>query len=270
MTAHCERIVDLLDTWLDRELPALEASDVEDHLDTCAPCRAEADARSAFRRRLRAAAQAQPVPAGLAARVFAAKRPVVYRNPGFMAIAAAAVLTIAVVGYQLNGLRNRMVSQDSYIADLSRETSSIIRVGLKDHVHCAVFRKFPDSPPTFEEMAAELGPEYKDLLPAMAAHVPTGMTVVMAHKCSYQGRQYIHLVARDGRNMISLVIAKRGEGEAFETPFYSTSVRQYSVAGFETPEHLVYLVSDMNQNQNLQLMQAMTARIRQVLTEPQG
>jgi hypothetical protein len=198
-----------------------------------------------------------------------------------MAIAAAAVLTISVVGYQVSHLRTSVASQDSYIAEISRETSSIVRVGLKDHVHCAVFRKFPDSPPTFEEMAAKLGPEYKDLLPAMEAQVPRGMKVVMAHKCRYQGRQYIHLVARDGRNMVSLVIAKRGEGEAFESdlravvngaegPLYSAGVRQYSIAGFETPDHLVYLVSDMNQNQNLRLMQAMTAQVRQILTHPQG
>jgi len=54
-----------------------------------------------------------------------------------------------------------------------------MKVGLGDHVHCAVFRKFPKNPPTFEEMAAKLGPEYEGLLPLVKAG---DMQIVMAHR----------------------------------------------------------------------------------------
>jgi len=274
----CERITGLLDVYLDGELPAREMTQVAAHLGLCAHCKVEAGTRLAFRERLRKAVRGTPVPDDLDRRLLGnlnVSRPSGIRSPGFMAIAAAAVLTVSVVAYQFG---HRVTSPDSYLAEISEQTVPIVRVGLNDHVHCAVFRKFPDSPPSFEEMAARLGAEFADLIPAMERQIPSGMNVVMAHKCKYKGREYVHLIARDGRHLVSLVIANRGEGEAFESdlkavvmgsePLYSASVRQFAIAGFETPRHLVYLISDLDREQNLNMMRAMTTPVRQALREP--
>jgi hypothetical protein len=183
---------------------------------------------------------------------------------------------LAAAAYQVGHLRNGVAAQDEYIAKISGETAPIIRVGLKDHVHCAVFRKFPANPPTIGEMAAKLGTEYADLIPVVQAQLPPGMKVVLAHKCRYKGRQYIHLAARGGDHLISLVIARRSEGEAFEGnlkavvngsdgALYSAGEREYAIAGFETTQHLVYLVSDLDQTRNLHMLSVMSPRVHEVI-----
>jgi len=280
----CEQVGELLDFYIDRELPAAETATVAAHLAGCAQCRMAVDELAAFRMRLRSAAHSVPVPDEMAGRMIAnAHRSEVapFRSPRLMAIAAAAVLTIGVVGYQLGHLRDTAARQDSYLAQIAGETAPIMRVGLKDHVHCAVFRKLPARQPSFQEMTAELGPEYADLLPVLEKNTPPGMRVAMAHKCRYRGRQYVHLVATDGQHLMSLILAQREDGEAFEAelrevaresgaPLYSTGVRDYSIAGFETEKHLVYLVSDTDQTRNLRTLQAMTAPVREVLRRSEG
>jgi hypothetical protein len=285
----CGRITGLLDVYLDGELPASEMTGVAAHLGGCAGCKAEAGARTAFRDRLRKAVRGTPAPDDLDRQVlrsmrssttsrFRAPQPDIKR---FLAIAAVAVLTLSIAAYKMRLPGNGGTSPDSYLAELSNETAPIIRVGLSDHVHCAVFRKYPANPPSLEEMTASLGPEFADLVPAMASRIPEGMKVVLAHKCKFKGREYVHLIARDERNLVSLVIAKRSEGEAFESdlkavvngsdlPVYSAAVRQFAIAGFETPEHLVYLISDMNPDTNLHMMRAMAAPVRQALLKNEG
>ena len=278
--SDCEQTSDLLDFYIDNELPAAEMTLVGAHLTGCTACREEMEARIATRERLRKAARSTPVPSRLTGKDFvnsAIERVPVYRRPAWLAVAAAIALAVSTAGYQVGHLRNSVSAQDEYIGKISGETAPIIRVGLKDHVHCAVFRKFPLNPPTVDEMAAKLGPEYADLIPAVQAQVPPEMKVVLSHKCRYNGRQYVHLVARGGDHLISLVIAKRGEGEAFEGDLkavvngaegalYSAGEREYAIAGFETRQHLVYLISDLDQTRNLHMLTAMSTRLHQIIS----
>jgi hypothetical protein len=59
-----------------------------------------------------------------------------------------------------------------------------------------------------EEMKNQLGPSYKGLLPLVAAAVPRGFHVIMAHQCGYAGRKYIHLTLQNGTELLSLVITE--------------------------------------------------------------
>jgi hypothetical protein len=281
---ECERFTGLLDTYLDRELPVEEMALISSHLAHCVRCSQERSSRLEFRERLRRAARSVPVPDGLASRSVLhayTEKPSLYRNPWLMAIAAAIVLSVSTAAYRLGPSSRPPASPESFIAAVSAETPGIMRAGLNDHVHCAVFRKFPDSPPVLTEMLAKLGPAYADLLSVMQAGAPAGMRVVLAHKCQYRGRQYVHLVARSGARLVSLVIAKRSDGEVFEnnlravvtgsgTFLYSTAVREYAIAGFATAGHLVYVVSGMDQRQNLGVLQAMEPRIRQILSRTEA
>src|SRR4029078_13363944 len=71
-----------------------------------------------------------------------------------------------VIAYQLGHLRITTKSQESYIATISARVAGVMRVGLGDHVHCAVFRKFPKNTPDLEAMDQELGTERRETLPA--------------------------------------------------------------------------------------------------------
>jgi hypothetical protein len=151
-------------------------------------------------------------------------------------------------------------------------------VGLGDHVHCTVFRKFPKQPPAREKMLADLGPENSPLLPLVQERIPKDYRVIMAHRCSYRGRKFVHLAMRGDSGLISLVIARRESGEAFGRdklapvlaqsgiPIYQGQVRRFAIAGFESRDHLVYLVSDLGEQRNLALLASLSAPVQSFLS----
>lgn len=282
-SGFCERVAEALDIYLDRELPPAEMDAIARHLNECPDCAREAADRQAFRLRLREAARSAPVPADLASNIdrqLDANTRKRFPHPGVMAFAAAAMLAICIGVWRMEF---HPPGQVAYLEQVSTGVAGIMRVGLNDHVHCAVFRKYPAQPPSLERMTQLLGPQYADLEPIFAAYIPAGVKVVLAHHCSFRRRRYVHLIARDGARLVSLVIARREQGETFEndlravaeehgTAMYSSDARQFSIAGFETPAHLVYLVSDLGEQENMRVMESMATQIREALrkTEQQG
>jgi hypothetical protein len=198
-------------------------------------------------------------------------------------IAAALLVCLGItIAYQLGHLRWTSASQDSYIASVTNRVATLMRIGLSDHIHCSVFRKFPKEAPKIEDLAAKLGPEYKQLIPVVRQHVPRDFRLMIAHECGYRGRKFIHLSLKGDTGLLSLVVARKQDGESFETegllpaltqsgiPIYRAGVQKFHIASFESTDHLVYLVSDMGQDQNTQLMLAMAPQVKDVLRRIKG
>src|SRR5438105_8849461 len=213
------------------------------------------------RERLRTAARSFSAPARLEARIRGGVRES-SRQTGWMRsllpLAAALLVSLGgVIAYQLGHLRLTTKSQESYIATISSRVAGVMRVGLGDHVHCAVFRKFPKNPPTLEKMAQDLGPDYQELLPIVKAAAPGDLRIVMAHQCSYHGRKFVHLALQSDSKLLSIVISKKRDGETFTKenlgpvlsesgiPIYRSGVQRFEIVGFESRDHLVYIVSDL-------------------------
>jgi anti-sigma factor (TIGR02949 family) len=279
----CTRVADQLDLFLDREMPPREREEIAKHLAECLECAREMASRQAFRQRLRGAVRGVEAPPQLVSAVGRRLQPASRtrtRQTGLMAFAAAALVSICIAVWQYPR-PSASANPEAYLQQVSAGVARIMRVGLNDHVHCAVFRKYPAQPPSLEHMTALLGPQYADLEPVFAAHLPPGIKVVMAHHCSYRGRHYVHLIARNGARLISLVIARREEGEAFENDLgavaseggasiYSSGAGGFSIAGFETRSHLVYLISDMGRRENAQVMESMAAQVKQILSKAEA
>ena len=66
----------------------------------------------------------------------------------------AMLMTGAGAVYQLGHLRFTTASQESYIASVSNRVATLMRVGLGDHIHCAVFRKSKKTPPVARTVKA--------------------------------------------------------------------------------------------------------------------
>ena len=160
-------------------------------------------------------------------------------------VAAALLLSLgAGIAYQLGHLRMTTGSQESYIASISGRVAGVMTVGLGDHVHCTVFRRFPKNPPTLEEMTAKLGSEYAGLLPLVKDRLAGDMRIVMAHRCSYHGRKFVHLAMRSDSKLLSMVISLKRDGESFTKenllpvlsdsgiPMYRSGVQRFEIAGF--------------------------------------
>jgi hypothetical protein len=181
------------------------------------------------------------------------------------------------VAYQLGHLRLSRDSQESYIAGVSTQVTALMRVGLGDHIHCSVFRKYPKTPPTTEEFVEKLGPEYSGLLAIVRNEIPEDYRMTIAHQCTYHGRKFVHLSLRDDSNMLSLVITRKSEGESFRTsdavpalqeagiPMYQSGVQRFQLTAFETRDYLVYFISDLGKQRNADFMVVLGPKVRDFL-----
>jgi hypothetical protein len=166
-------------------------------------------------------------------------------------------------------------AQNGYIQKVSAGLASVLKVGLGDHIHCSIFRKYPKDPPSLEKMEANLGESYKGLLPVVRQAVPDGYRVVLAHHCGYAGRKFIHLIFEKDGDLLSLVVARRENGESLSglvpvlqssgVPLYQSAAERYQVAGFEAGDFLAYVVSDLKSKANLQIAANLAPAVREFL-----
>jgi hypothetical protein len=165
--------------------------------------------------------------------------------------------------------------QSAYIQRVSASLAAIFKIGLGDHIHCSVFRKYPQNPPSVAQMEESLGPVYKGLLPVVKAAVPPRYRMVLAHQCSYDRRKFVHFTFKDGNDMVSLVIARKEAGEtlaglsvagqASGIPVYRSAADRYEVAAFEADEYLAFVVSELKKGENLQVAVGLAPGVRHFL-----
>ena len=278
----CHHTLELLDSYLDTELSVDVASEVSDHLKECERCSRELETRRAIRQRLRGAVRNMSPAPGLQVAIqesvrssLQSRRSHTYRAA--LPIAAALLICLsAAIAYRLGYLRLTKHSQESYLASISAPVPDILRVGLGNHVHCAVFRAFSKQHPTSEEMAHDLG-QYKDLAPVVAKLIPSGYQLEMAHQCRYHTRRFVHLTMRKGSTLVSLVISPRGDGESFERDqlfpaltqsgidVYEGRAQRFQISGFQTRDYVVYVVSNLGREDNLNLLVALAPSVASLL-----
>jgi hypothetical protein len=236
-----------------------------------------------LREQLQRAVRSQDVPPFLEARIRAqmnaSARMPAWRHQLAAATAALMVVAGGVVAYQLGHLRVTRASQESFLVSVSDQVATILRVGLGDHIHCAFFRKFPKNPPPMEEFVAKMGADYSGLIPLVRKEVPEKYRLDIAHRCHYRDREFVHLVLRNGDQLMSLVIAKKQPGESFateglapvliefETAFYQAGARDFQISSFESREHLVYFISDLPATANMRQMLAMAPAVKNFLAK---
>lgn len=226
--------------------------------------------------RLKRAVESEPVPSYLESRVRATIREaelekvrVWWHAPAWGLAATAAVLMVGFFA-----LRRQ---ENATIGGLTQQVSSFMTVGLTDHLHCTMMRKQQAEPSSLEAMKSQLGPRYAALLPAVESHVPVNYRLLDAHQCKAQGRDFVHLVMQQGDRYLSVVVTERRAGEAFSTKnlvpslaqagieFYQQGAGNFQIAGFESAQHLVYVISELPAEKNRQVMMAMAGDLRRVL-----
>lgn len=282
----CERTRKYLDSYIINELLVETNHEVLRHLEHCPACSAEAETRLHLRARLKSAVKTQPVPPELPALVRQRIRAEESRKSSswawmrwpMAAAASVALCTVLYVEYRperLPAISDR-TAQNAYIQKISNTLATVLKVGLGDHLHCSVFRKKVASVPAAAEMEKELGTDYKGLLTAIRAAAPEGYQVILAHHCSYLKRNFVHLtLEKDGR-LMSLVIARKQEGESFTNltpntehgaPIYQSNAGNYQVAAFDAGNFFAYVISDMKSKSNLQVAVAAAPAVKEVLTK---
>jgi hypothetical protein len=278
----CERALRELDSHFGEE-PLSAIPEVLEHFRQCPACSKELEDRTLMRDRLRTAARSVSAPPRLQAKIRSSIRESGHKTAWgryFLPVAATLLVSLGgVVAYELGHLRLTTGSQESYIGSISGRVANVMKVGLGDHVHCTVFRKFPRNPPTLEEMAGKLGPEYAGLLPLVKDRVPADFQIVMAHQCGYHGRKFVHLALRSDSKLLSLVISLKRDGESFTKenllpvlsesgiPMYHSGVQRFEIAGFESDKHLVFVVSDLPGPKNIEILTALAPAVKDLLNK---
>jgi anti-sigma factor RsiW len=281
----CEKTRKYIDPYVSNELMIETNHEVLRHIESCPSCSAEVDARMQLRNRLRTAVKSQAVPPAL--QVHIREQMSKSRSHGWIAAdwtrwavaSAAAILVCAGVWLSWSSERlpaiNDRPAQNAYIQKISASMAAVLKVGLGDHIHCAVFRKYPKTPPTVDVMEEKLGPSFKGLLPVVRASVPAGYRIVMAHQCTYNERKFVHFTMERNGTLLSLVIARKQPGDSLEglsvsgdpagTPIFESGAQRYQVAGFDAGNFLAYVVSDLKGAVNLQVASDLAPVVRDFL-----
>lgn len=276
----CDKTRARLDAYLSGELTNESNLELVTHLGGCAECQREADHRAWVRNRVRAAVTSVEVSPFLAERIRARlaepERP---RLAWRTWAAAAAVVTVAVAGSVI-AIRNRpqpfhqldRVSQNAYIERVSTGLSRILKVGFGHHLHCLIARN-----PAKGKDQPVLDKEWIPLMHEVRRIVPAEYEMLMAHKCSWQKRPFVHFAFRGRGKQLSLIMTRKREGEVFQVDqilpelrahgiaVYQQGAAGYEVTGFESSQYLAFLVSDLDRDSNLKMAAALAVPVREFL-----
>ena len=277
---HCERMRSQFDAYLSNELLVETTSEVLSHLETCEACSRELNARMRMREALRRAVAKQLPPEGLKKAVHEGLRAAQsgyfrgFRFPNWELAVAALVLVIftGATGQQwLKVRRGRQL------------VSSIMALGVSDHVQCAIkAHNYPEVANPPDKIRAKLGPEYAGLLQVVEAKLPD-FQVLEAHICSVPGspRKYVHFITRGRGTILSVILTER-EGEGLPpgrflvaensggVSLYKAHLDAMDVAGFESKDYFGFVVSDLGQNEVMQIATKLAPAVRNALAETIG
>ena len=272
---ECQRIRSYLDPHMNNELTVEANHDVLTHLEKCEACSRSLEDRVRVRAQLKRAVIREYAPTSLQERIRSDLRHARgFRSNAFSfsLVAAAAVLVIAVVTFFTFTPGKSSLSLQAEVAP-GDVTGQVLKIGFDDHVFCSIDHNFANKRFTAEQMSEKLGPDYMGLIELANEKMPQDYAVVVGHRCHYQGREFIHLIMRNQKDVVSLVITRK-KGEAFQADsvaaiteaargrtYHATWANQH-VAGLETRDHLVFVVSIETNDANLQIATSLAPSVR--------
>jgi anti-sigma factor (TIGR02949 family) len=274
---QCQQVRRQLDAYLSNELLVETTGKVLRHLESCEACARELESRLRVREALQRAVARQSPPEYLREAIHqrlgsAQPRFLGGFNATTWALALASLAVVLVAGQQW--LRFRRSTQ---------LVASVLTLGVADHLHCAIqahnYPQFANPP---DQLRKKLGPRYAGLLPVVEARL-SRIQLLEAHICSVPGspRQYVHFIARGRGTILSVILTKR-EGESLPAgrflaarapggaDLYKAKLEDMSVAGFETNEYFGFVVSDLGEDEMVQLAVSLAPALRNALDASRG
>ncbi|HXG65759.1 MAG TPA: zf-HC2 domain-containing protein [Blastocatellia bacterium] len=276
----CRKVREYLDAYLDNELLVETSQEVAKHLEECPACSGALEARARVKSALKSAISRDAAPPVLQDKIRARLR---RETPGtgsqWTRMLSAAAAIIAIVGawgvYQW-WIGRQAPAPSAPAQALAGPGAEVFQVGLGNHVHCALDRGFADRQFTPEEMTTKLGPEFAGLVALVKGKLPAAYRVTVGHRCRFEGREFVHLILKSDGSVASLALTRKN-GEAFSrstlatvmevagTPIYQTRAGELDVVGFETRDHLAFVVSNLPRADNLTIAASLAPSVRDFL-----
>lgn len=276
----CERTRRQLDAYVSNELLVETASEVARHLAICPACSRELESRMRVREALRRAVLARPVPESLRAEVH---RRLLQASPAPFWRGSAARWATALAGIVLVSLSVLATGHWLKLRRGEQMLAAILKLGVSDHLECAIKgHNYPQVANSADQIRKKLGPQYAGLLQVVDERAP-GFQVLEGHVCSIAGspRKYVHFIARGKGTILSVILTLR-EGESLPpgkfpmlgasggVELYPARLEGMDVVGFESNEYFGFVVSDLGQEEMVQIAAAIAPALRNALDERVG
>ena len=202
MTTECRHIRERMDSYIGGELTVESNHDVLRHLEGCEGCRSELGRRERLRALLVESFDAAPDAGAIESRIARALDQEERRWWQVVRYGGLAAALVLVVGASLW---------------LSRPVdAAAFDDSVDDHIACAL-----TYPPAVTYNAARvaqaLEAPYRDIVHAVE-HRSGNYELIDGHMCPYQGRNYAHLVYRDGDHMLSVFAEPANRGRLPSSP----------------------------------------------------
>ena len=276
--SRCKRVRSYLDSYLNNELMIETNHEVLTHLETCEACSRSLEDRARLKAQLKRAVMQEYAPVALRERIgseLRRSRGLSFNTFSLSLAAAAAMVVIAAAAFFISSPTRKPLSLQDEVSP-GDVTEKLLKIGFDNHVFCAIDHQLANRQFTPEQMSEKLGPEYAGLVALVKEKMPQYYAVVVGHRCHYQGREFIHLIMRNQNDVVSLVITRKN-GEAFPTdgvsaiaqaaggPIYQAEWADQQVAGLETRDYLVFVISNETNDANRQIASSLAPSVRDFL-----
>jgi anti-sigma factor RsiW len=284
---RCERVLNLLDSYVSNELLVETNHEVLQHLEECRACSAALQNRTRTKSLLQRAVTSEAPAPGLRARLQSRLRNGVTEEQkprqswqGWpMAAAAALILMLGVYALVRNGtgIFSPNTEQAS-VSEVSEQAMQVLKIGLGNHVQCAINHRFAERSLSEQTIAELLGEGYAGVANELKVNAPNGYLLTAAHKCKVEGRPFAHLILKKPDGFVSVILTRKegesypskGSGktiESFGVKLHQAQLDGFQVAGFETSQHLGFFVSGLGAQENLQIASKLAPALRNCLTK---
>lgn len=164
-------------------------------------------------------------------------------------------------------------------ADLVLAKMSEVAAG--DHRDCAIGHRLPDRPIDLTEAARKYDPAYLNLTQAVMSRrdaLADGIELVMAHACLFKGHWFGHIVVRHRGRLVSVLVTRLDHPDGTPPANEKLSKRleaqviacstagDYQISCFRTARHAVFVVSDLEEAQNLALARELAPSVYEHVT----
>jgi anti-sigma factor RsiW len=268
--SDCQNIRELLDPYLDNELLVETSQSVVDHLGLCPDCAAESERRVELRRlfktaltlegdndRDRESISRRRIETALERE----RRPRRTAKIGWGALAASLILVLGLTYWRI-GNTSKPVNQPAIKMPINMPASTpqvliaaVDRDAVENHQVCAL-----SYPPNWtfdrQRVARGLTPSFAPLVDAIGLN-HAAYKLIEGHICSYQQKQYAHLIFRGNGHTVSVFI-EPDDSSGKPKPSRPREIDQasftaYQVASADTGRHRISVVSDLPSVENLAL-----------------
>jgi hypothetical protein len=145
--------------------------------------------------------------------------------------------------------------------------ATVVRDAVGDHRNCAIKFALVERPVPLAEAAVRYDPIYsrlRDTPPDEFVTAVGPLRVVDRHSCVFAVRRFGHVVLRLEGHLVSLLVTRdeqpstRRSSASTGPPSWLPRVDGQQVASFPTPGHIVFVVSDLPEDQFRGVAQALT------------